>query len=278
MHKLLTNIVTYLKYLNESLNLSTSVHFTDEKLLAFPESVFAMLLPYNVHRNPYCSCVKKTRWEDCICEQEKIMLKCDNPEGTCETCYAGVQEYIQRIFEGTQVVGYIAVSGYRGEIPSKTCPNEVAWREHLCSDPLPMELCKAVIPPLCHMFELLFTYPLNQELRDEYNLILQFLNERHGQVSLADLCERFGRSKSYLSHMFHEKCGMTLPSYCNDLKLNYAQLLLSSTQIPITEIAMDVGYNDVSYFIVCFRKKTGVTPLQYRKLSVSAKEKSPCDD
>ena len=58
---------------------------------------------------------------------------------------------------------------------------------------------------------------------------------------------------------------MSLPAYCNDLKLEYARALLGREDYPITSVALDAGYNDVSYFIQKFKEKFGITPLQYRK-------------
>ena len=59
---------------------------------------------------------------------------------------------------------------------------------------------------------------------------------------------------------------MNLRNYCNNLKLEDAKNLLSKTDIPITEIAFDVGFNDVSYFIQLFKNKFSTTPLKYRKM------------
>lgn len=266
MHELMRNIVSYLDYLESSLGLSISVHFSHQKLRSFPDEMFSMLLPYNVHKNPYCAMVKKNQWEKCIQTQQNILRDEGSGKCFCHTCYAGVQDYVCQIREENHIAGYVAVSGYRNETPPPGCIDEEVWKGCLSATAIPLQMLNSVIPPLCRMFELLFRYPLEDDYQGEYNLILQFLHERHGQVTLDDLCEHFGRSKSYISHMFNEKCDMTLPAYCNSLKLNYAKTLIAKVGIPITEISMDVGYNDVSYFILRFKEKFGVTPLQYRKM------------
>lgn len=269
MNKLMQDIVSYLDYLNSTLELCTSVHFNSDKLRYFSSELFSMLLPYNVHNNPYCALVKKECWMQCIQEQRKIMSRQDGKAHFCQTCYAGVYEYICQITEGKVVIGYIAVSGYRSNALHEGCLHEESWMKNLCEGPLPIEVCNAVIPPLCRMFELLFTYPLEEDVQGDYHLLLQYLHERHGQVTLNDLCQHFGRSKSYISHMFSDNGNMTLPAYCNELKLNHAKELLGIIHMSITDIAMDVGYNDVSYFILLFKEKFGVTPLQYRKMIIS---------
>ena len=264
MEEILKNIVDYLAYLNDRLGLSTSVHFTEKCVSRLPEKYFSRLLPYNVHKNPYCVFVKKERGAACVLAQRQIQ-SVDRRDGFCRVCHAGVCEYVQLFRTGDQVLGHVSVSGFR--CPETHVPPEdrSRWEENLSDQPLPETLCRTVIPPLCRMLELFFMFPMDMESRDEYNLILQYINERHGQVSLEELSSHFGRSRSYVSHLFNQRCGMTLRAYCNDLKLSYAQRLLTTTEVSVTEAALDAGFNDVAYFIGLFRDRFGQTPLQYRK-------------
>ena len=265
MYRLLENIVSYLAYLNDECGLSTTVHFSEQKLCWFSKNAFTMLLPYNVHNNPYCALVKKKNWSKCTYSQKKVINKYCSGHSFCGTCYAGVYEYVYQIVEDGNVVGFIAVSGYRKSDGRQRCMDRESWEANLIDRELPLKKIDVLIPPLARMFELLFTYPKEEGGSDDFNLILQYINERNGQVMLDELCEQFNRSKSYISHLFNEKCNTTLRNYCNGLKLEYAKRMLTSTSVPITEIALDAGYNDVSYFIVLFKEKYGMTPLKYRK-------------
>ena len=269
MHELIDNIVSYLTFLESQLELNVSVHFCVNKLRSFPAEMFLKLEPYSAHKNPYCAVVKKENWKTCICSQQNILRGDVLDRCFCRTCYAGVKEYICHIYDKDGIAAYIAVSGYRSEVPDTDCMHVDMWKKCLSSREIPAELLDKVIPPLCRMFELLLHYPMREDPQDEYNLILQFLRERHGQVDLSELCKQFGRSKSYISHMFNEKSNMSLPAYCNNLKLDYARILLTKLNISITEAAFDAGYNDVSYFICRYKEKFGMTPLQYRKLAAS---------
>ena len=51
------------------------------------------------------------------------------------------------------------------------------------------------------------------------------------------------------------------------MRLKRSQELLQQTDDRISDIAAKTGYNDVSYFIATFKKKTGVTPKEWRSLS-----------
>ena len=57
---------------------------------------------------------------------------------------------------------------------------------------------------------------------------------------------------------------MTLTQYVNYVRLRYARHLLESTDLPVTEIAMKSGYQNVSYFIRRFSSDVGESPLRYR--------------
>ena len=53
--------------------------------------------------------------------------------------------------------------------------------------------------------------------------------------------------------------------YINKKKVERAQLLLCTTDMPVKEVAYRIGFNDQSYFIRMYRKVTGTTPQEYRK-------------
>ena len=270
MKQLMDEIIAYLDYLNEQCGLQVSVHFGKEKLNRMPESVLAALQPYNIHRNPYCIMIKRTgeKHRRCLRSQQLVLLKCKKCGSFCGVCHAGVYEFIYPIYEDGEAVGYAAASGYRKEIPPGTVENEELWRESLNPEEIPQMLCGRVIPPLCRMLELLAVSPVvsdGTETDPEYNLIFQYINEHHNRVTLSEICREFGRSRSYISHMFKSRCGVSIRSWCNRLKLEDAKNLLDKTDLPVTEIALNVGFGDVSYFIRLFRERFAMTPLQYRK-------------
>lgn len=268
MNKLLYNITSYLEFLKNECSLSVSVHFDKANLQALPHSAWVKLLPYNSHENPYCMAVKKCNHEKCMQSQKDVRKICKSGEGFCRTCHAGVYEYIYPICKNTDVIGFIAVSGYRQPKTPAQCIDKNLPSEFLSDADIPVTLCESVIPPLGIIIGLLFTNYANKA-KDEYNLILQFLNEYHSSITVSDLCKYFGRSKSHISHMFKSRSGMSISEYCNNLKLQDAKKLLLSTDFSVTQIAFDVGFNDVSYFIHLFKKKFGISPLKYRKMSDS---------
>lgn len=85
------------------------------------------------------------------------------------------------------------------------------------------------------------------------------------KISLKEFGVQFHLSEKYVSRYFKEHFHITLSQYVNHLRLEHARQLLQETQLPVTEVALQSGYPNVSYFIRSFKKMYGVSPLKYRK-------------
>lgn len=267
MDNLIENIDSYINYLNRVCGLLVSIHFRNDVFNRIHDSLASTILPYNCHTNAYCIMVKNSDHKKCLLNQKNILTRCQSKKAFCHICHAEVQEYIYPICKNDDVVGFIAVSGYRRNNPAQcNILNYDLWKRVLGIE-IPLKICNSVIPPLCIMLECALQIYLT-ESGDEYNQILQFLYEYHTNITLSDLTKHFHRSKSHISHLFKKKNGMTIRAYCNELKLEDAKKFLLKTDIPITEIALNVGFNDTSYFIYLFKKKFGISPLQYRKINI----------
>lgn len=69
---------------------------------------------------------------------------------------------------------------------------------------------------------------------------------------------------SYLSRLFKAETGKTFSRYLIELRMKRAAELLAQSGLKISDVAMCVGYNDVSYFIQTFKKHYEMTPEQYK--------------
>ncbi|WP_338786848.1 response regulator [Metabacillus sp. FJAT-53654] len=74
-------------------------------------------------------------------------------------------------------------------------------------------------------------------------------------------------SPVYLSRMIKQELGMSFVSLVTNMKMKKAIQLLNSTDLPIVEIAEQVGYDTQHYFSTAFKKVMGVSPIKYRKNS-----------
>lgn len=68
---------------------------------------------------------------------------------------------------------------------------------------------------------------------------------------------------NYLSKRFRAETGMTLREYINQLRIEEAKRLLLSTNANISEVASEVGYDNISYFSTVFRKLCGMSPVEW---------------
>ena len=86
-----------------------------------------------------------------------------------------------------------------------------------------------------------------------------------GKILLREFGEQFHHSEKYISRYFKEHFHITLSQYVTYLRLEHAKQMLQETDISVTEVAMQSGYQNISYFIRSFKKTYGVSPLKYRK-------------
>lgn len=96
--------------------------------------------------------------------------------------------------------------------------------------------------------------------------VMQFIRNNYDSTfSLDELASRCQLNSSYFSRVFREKAGIPLFEYINRLRIERAVQLLRNSSLSILEIAMTVGYNNVSFFNRYFRKLKGCSPGEMRK-------------
>ncbi len=97
--------------------------------------------------------------------------------------------------------------------------------------------------------------------------ILEYINQNiSSKLTLNILCESFHISKCYLCHIFKASTGLTVYEYILSIRLAKARQMLEDTDKSISEIALQCGFSDFSYFSKAFRASEGITPRQYRHI------------
>lgn len=84
-------------------------------------------------------------------------------------------------------------------------------------------------------------------------------------LSIADLAERLEVSESGLRAHFREIAGVPLGQYLRNYRINRAMSLLRTTQLPLSEVAMEAGFGSPQAFSRAFRAATGCSPRTYRR-------------
>ncbi len=86
------------------------------------------------------------------------------------------------------------------------------------------------------------------------------------QLSVADLAHISGRSLSSFNREFKTTFGVAPKQWLLDKKLAYSMELISDKELTVTEVAMQIGYDNVSHFIKVFKQRYGVTPKQIKSM------------
>ena len=96
--------------------------------------------------------------------------------------------------------------------------------------------------------------------------ILYYLNRNFSDnLTLDGIAPLFGYNASYLGKLIKNHTGESFNSYVDRLRIQEAKRLLSTTRLKVYEISVRVGYSNVDYFHVKFRKYENTTPAEYRK-------------
>lgn len=83
-------------------------------------------------------------------------------------------------------------------------------------------------------------------------------------ITLSSIAEHFDFSTSHLSESFKRFVGNNFVNFLHELRIRHACGLLCSTEMNISDIAMEVGYGSYKTFSRVFRIKKGITPQAYR--------------
>lgn len=83
-------------------------------------------------------------------------------------------------------------------------------------------------------------------------------------ITVANVAKRFHYSPSYLTALYKRVFGIGVGDQITECRIERARELLSSTSSPVSDIARESGYDDPKYFMRVFKRRTGLTPGQYR--------------
>lgn len=89
------------------------------------------------------------------------------------------------------------------------------------------------------------------------------------KISLARLSKSFGLSPFTFSRRFKKMIGESLPVFVNRMKIEKSKKLLRESQLSVTDIALECGFENLSHFHKIFKKATGLTPGAFQKREAS---------
>ncbi len=101
--------------------------------------------------------------------------------------------------------------------------------------------------------------------RSVYRSILYINRNFRAKISLDELSKSAGYSKNYFSHLFNKTFGVGINDYINNLRLDYAYALLTSTDVSVTQVCFSSGFSSFSVFSRMFKKRFSAPPSKIMK-------------
>lgn len=126
------------------------------------------------------------------------------------------------------------------------------------------ELCLWIVKVLEKMAEQIYRTRNAKNYR-RLKRAMHFIDTHCGEpLTVEQIAQEVYLSPSRLSHIIKDEMGMTLIDYLSRKRVEKAKALLGNEEVPIAQIAQEVGFSDQSYFTKVFKKIEGCTPRVYR--------------
>lgn len=107
------------------------------------------------------------------------------------------------------------------------------------------------------------------KFQEDYNRIvnaIEYIEKNYtSDIQLKFLAELVHMSPNYFSKFFSSVMSVTVVGYINRKRVNNACMLLKTTKMSVTEIALASGFTDIPHFNKIFKEHWGKTPMQIRR-------------
>ncbi len=122
-----------------------------------------------------------------------------------------------------------------------------------------------------------YSLKINHVHEDRISLVHEFVEKNYDKkVHLEDVSQLLNINQQSFSRFFSRKMGRPFFTYLNEYRVSSAVRLLILTDKPVSEIALECGYESLSFFHKQFKKFMGQSPLRYRSghLNATGKQKT----
>ena len=226
----------------------------------------------------YCTAIQGTceGKKACLCSDAALLQKTkETKKVEQQLCHAGLLDISIPILYDDVIIGYIIFGQLRTDMDFSFL------RDYLVSLGLPEEEMKTyyaeiarvdgdVIQSICNIAELLVKHILLENMLkpgydDAMQRALRYIGENlSSELSVQAISKNAHLSKSALYRRFQNTFHCTLSEYVNERRIEKAAEFLAGSDLSIEEISRVVGFSSGSYFSKTFKKKKGLSPIQYR--------------
>lgn len=129
---------------------------------------------------------------------------------------------------------------------------------------------QALLNLLCHYMECCSPETISLAAQDFdsplSNAILYVQDHLSEQITVSEMAQAAGYHVSHFTQLFQKQMGISPGQFIQKKKSDTAAQLLTSTDLPVAEIADSLGFSNPFYFSSFFKKQTGMTPSAYRTI------------
>ncbi len=193
-------------------------------------------------------------------------------------CYDDIQvQLIQPVQNGTLLFPRCLLPEHPAFFPIRNAFSEIM---NLCAKPFPRQTPSDDITSqlyvksgLLRILALLSDHRLFLKSKtscdkrvEEIKKIITYIMEHYQEkIYIHNLAELVSMNEQYFCRFFKKAIGRSPMSYINDYRIKQSVRLLKETDLPVMEICLECGFNNLGNFLKEFRKYTNTTPLRYRK-------------
>ncbi|MFK7695477.1 AraC family transcriptional regulator [Paenibacillus sp. HJGM_3] len=96
--------------------------------------------------------------------------------------------------------------------------------------------------------------------------VIQYICDNYSlDIPLEKAAELAGMTPAYFSHAFKKETGQTFVDFVHEVRIERAMELIRQNVHTMTQVCFQVGFRHLSHFIRTFKKRTGLTPTEYKK-------------
>ena len=104
----------------------------------------------------------------------------------------------------------------------------------------------------------------------QFQDVVRYIHENYGQdIPLEQGAVIANMTPAYFSHLFKKATGQTFVEYLHEVRIERAKELIRIGAHTMTQICFQVGFRHLSHFIRTFKKRTGMTPTDYKKSTLN---------
>lgn len=225
----------------------------------------------------FCNMVHSVCGEEaCSASDGALIEKCkESRRPERHRCHAGLVDICAPVIKGDLLLGYLIFGQVRladctspSESVLRTVPDrDTVLEEYRTIPTVSEERLSAVVKLAC----MLASYIIGEDMillqnSAQARRLEEYVEENlDKELTVALICRDLHTSKTALYRLFDRSVGCGVKQYLAVRRIERAKELLSEGELSVTEIAAAVGIANLHYFCRLFKKKTGVTPLEYRK-------------